>query len=99
MNSPPSIALSGMNAAILRLDVAGNNIANSQTPGYKRQAVLQAGQADGGVTTLIARSVEAGENVARDIVDQISASYTFKANLRVVKTHDEMLGALLDVKA
>ncbi|MBW8830245.1 MAG: flagellar basal body rod protein [Burkholderiales bacterium] len=99
MNSLPSIALSGVNAAMLRLEAAGKNIANLQTQGYMRQTILQAEQADGGVTTSIARSVEPGENLAQDIVDQISASYMFKANLRVVKTQDEMLGALLDVKA
>ncbi len=99
MNSLSFIALSGMNAAMLRLDAAGNNIANSQTPGYRRQSVSQADQAEGGVTTSVERSVEPGENMAQDFVDQISASYVFKANLRVVKTQDDMLGALLDVRA
>ena len=99
MNSLPSIALSGVNAAKLRLDAAGNNIANSQTPGYRRQRVLQAEQSDGGVMISMARSVEPDQNLAQDIVDQISASYMFKADLRVVQTQDEMLGALLDVKA
>jgi flagellar hook protein FlgE len=33
------------------------------------------------------------------MVDQISAVYLFKANLQVVKTQDQMLGALLDVRA
>ncbi len=99
MNSLSSISLSGMNAAMLRLDAAGNNIANSQTPGYRRQSVVQAEQADGGVTTSVERAAAPGENMAQDVVDQLSASYSFKANLRVVKTQDEMLGALLDVKA
>jgi flagellar hook protein FlgE len=99
MNSISSIALSGLSAAMLRLDAAGNNIANSQTPGYRRQSVSQTEDAQGGVSTTIERAVEPGENMAQDIVDQMSASYSFKANLRVVKTQDEMLGALLDVKA
>jgi flagellar hook protein FlgE len=99
MNSISSIALSGLNAAMLRLDAAGNNIANSQTPGYRRQSVVQTEDAGGGVSTSVERTVEPGENLAQDIVDQMSASYSFKANLRVVKTQDEMLGALLDVRA
>lgn len=84
---------------MLRLDAAGNNIANSQTPGYRRQSVSQEEDSQGGVSTTVERAAEPGENLAQDIVDQMSASYSFKANLRVVKTQDEMLGALLDVKA
>lgn len=88
-----------MNAGMLRLEAAGNNIANSQTQGYKRQTVLQAEEADGGVMASINRSVQPGENLAQDIVDQITASYIFKANLGVVKTQAEMLGTLLDAEA
>ena len=29
----------------------------------------------------------------------MSATYAFKANLQTIKTQDEMMGALLDVKA
>lgn len=99
MNSLASIALSGLNASMLRLDAAGNNIANAQTPGFHRQTVLQNEEAGGGVSTSVERSPEPGENLAEDIVNQMSAAYSFKANLRVVQTHDEMLGALLDLKA
>jgi flagellar hook protein FlgE len=99
MNSISSIALSGLSAAMLRLDAAGNNIANAQTPAYRRQAVSQAEDAQGGVSTTVERAVEPGDDLAQDIVEQMSASYSFKANLRVVTTQDEMLGALLDLKA
>lgn len=99
MNSISSIALSGLNAAMLRLDAAGNNIANLQTPGYKRQSVSQTEAAQGGVSASVEHVVESDNNLAQDIVDQMSAGYSFKANLRVVKTQDEMLGALLDLKA
>jgi len=33
------------------------------------------------------------------MVEQLSAVYSFKANLRVLQTQDEMLGALVDLKA
>ena len=36
-----SIALSGVQAASTRLDAAANNIANSQTPGFRRDQVMQ----------------------------------------------------------
>jgi flagellar hook protein FlgE len=34
-----------------------------------------------------------------DAVEQMSASYTYQANLRTVKVQDEVLGSLLDAVA
>jgi len=99
MNSLSSISQSGLNAAMLRLDAAGNNIANAQTPGFHRQSVQQIEDAGGGVSTSVGREAEAGENLAADMVEQISAVYSFKANLRVLQAQDDMLGALIDLKA
>jgi flagellar hook protein FlgE len=99
MNSVPSIALSGLAAATLRLDVSAHNIANDQTPGYRRQFVLQDSQPGGGVVSSVGRAVDPGTNLAQDLVEQMVASYEFKANLRVVRTHDNMLGSLLDLHA
>jgi len=99
MNAIPSIAHSGMNAALQRLGAAANNIANAQTPGYHRQFVAQEAQPGGGVLTSVGQADRHGENLAEDLIQQISASYAFKANLRTIQTHDEMLGALLDLHA
>lgn len=84
---------------MLRLDAAANNIANLQTPGYRREFVQQEALPDGGVTTSIAQLAEPGENLPEDIVQQMVASYSFKANLRVIQTQDDMLGSLLDLHA
>ena len=99
MNSISSIAQSGMSAAMLTLGAAANNIANAQTPGYRRQVVLQESQPQGGVLSSVGRTVEPGDKLAEDIVGQKLASYSFKANLRVIRTQDEMLGSLLDLHA
>ncbi|WP_372528100.1 flagellar basal body rod protein FlgC [Piscinibacter sp.] len=99
MNSISSIAQSGMSAAMVRMDVAANNIANLQTAGYRRQTVLQQEQAQGGVDATVGRAALPGENLAEDIVQQLAASYAFKANLRTIQTHDVMMGALLDLRA
>ena len=99
MNSLSSISLSGLNAAMLRLDAAGNNIANAQTPGFRRQSVLQSEDAGGGVTASIGRESDPGENLAAAVVEQVSAVYSFKANLRVIQAQDEMMGSLVDLKA
>ncbi|HEV7914120.1 MAG TPA: flagellar basal body protein, partial [Albitalea sp.] len=83
----------------LRLDAAANNVSNAQTTGYRRQFVLQEEQAGGGVAVSVGRSGFESENLADDIVQQMVASYSFKANLRVIRTQDELLGSLLDVTA
>jgi len=99
MNSLSSIAQSGLGAAQRGLDAAANNIAKQQTPGHRRQFVLQESRPDGGVTTSVGQANVAGENLAKDIIQQTLASYSFKANLRVIQTHDELLGSLLDIRA
>ena len=48
-----SIALSGVQAASTRLDAAANNIANSQTPGFRRDQVMQQTQESEGVLTVV----------------------------------------------
>jgi flagellar hook protein FlgE len=103
MNSTLSIAMSGLNAASTRLNVSAHNIANSQTPGFKRQQVEQTALAQGGVSVTVdsagvAQSVPLA-SLAEDMVQQISAAYEFKANLKVIQTEQDLLGQLLDLRA
>ncbi|MGC4059690.1 MAG: flagellar basal body protein [Aquabacterium sp.] len=99
MNAISSIAVSGVHAASTRLDVAANNIANAQTPGFQRQVVHQASQETAGVVTSVGKSEEIGPDLAADLVEQMSASYAYKANLRTIQTQEQMMGSLLDIKA
>jgi flagellar hook protein FlgE len=99
MSNTFSIGLSGLNAAQLRLDSAAHNVANAQTPGFRRQQVLQQAQPEGGVQAEIAAQRQAGGSLEADAVEQMSASYTYQANLRTVKVQDEVLGSLLDAVA
>ena len=97
MNSVPSIASSGMGVALLRIEAAANNVANAQTPGFRRQLVAQQARAGGGVDASVVESTLPGENLAEDIVQQMAASISFKANLRMFQTEQRTLGTLLDV--
>jgi flagellar hook-associated protein FlgK len=99
MNSISATALSGLSAAQLRLDASAHNVANAQTPGFRRQQVVQQAQAAGGVQASVQTAELAGDDLATDLVQQKVALYSFKANLHVLQTEDEMLGSLLDVKA
>lgn len=101
MSSLGSIASSGLGAAQLRLDASANNVANANTPNYRRQVVQQEAAADSaGVRATVQRQQEAeGVALEKEAVEQMSATYAFKANLQTIKTQDEMMGSLLDVKA
>ena len=100
MASISSIGSSGMQAAQLRLDASANNVANMNTPRYKSEVVdQQAASGGAGVTGSVRRSQEEGVALEKEAVEQMSATYAFKASLQVVKTQDQMMGSLLDVKA
>jgi flagellar hook protein FlgE len=99
MNAISSIAVSGVQAASTHLDVAAHNIANAQTPGFKRQVVHQQSQESAGVMTSVGQATEVGADLAADLIEQKSAAYQYKANLRTIQTQDQMMGSLLDLKA
>ncbi len=99
MNSVSSIALSGMRTAQVSLDASAHNIANAQTPGFRRQLVAPQTQPGGGVTAVQITSPEAGEALVNDIVQQKVASYGFQANLLTLRTEQRMQGTLLDLFA
>ena len=101
MASLSSIGSSGLQAAQLRLDASANNVANLNTPGYRRQAVAQQAVANSaGVRATVQREQQAdGVALEKEAVEQMSATYAFKANLQTIKTQDEMMGALLNVRA
>ena len=101
MSSLSSIGSSGLQAAQLRLDASANNVANMNTPNYRRQVVQQEATADSaGVRATVQREPQAeGVALEQEAVEQMSATYAFKANLQTIKTQDEMMGSLLDVKA
>ena len=107
-SSASAIGLSGMRAAQQRLDTHAHNIANSATPGFQRQTLVQTAQPGaGGVNTAVRRepasSAEFGAlsaaNLAEDLVGQRMSLYSFAVNLKTVQAQNDMLGALLDTKA
>jgi flagellar hook protein FlgE len=99
MNSIASIALSGLNAASNQLATAAHNIANAQTPGFRRQLAQQTARPEGGVVVSIGQATEIGDALAEDVVTQMAATYAFKVNVLTLKTQDRVLGSLLDLKA
>lgn len=100
-----STALSGLSAASTRLDSAAHNIANAQTTDFRREVVKQQtvgtgqGQEQPGVVVSIGKASEIGADLAADLVEQMQASATYKANLQSICTQSELMGSLLDVRA
>lgn len=103
MSAISSIAQSGMQAAQLRLASSAHNVANLQTPGFQRQQVQQqALPPQAGVQAQAQAQVQPGSEgteLNTEAVEQISASYAFKANVLMLRSADAMIGSLLDVRA
>lgn len=96
MSTPSAIALSGMNAAQTQLQASAHNVANLGTAGFRRQQVTPSAQASGGVSSSLSTAAQPGESLVDDVVGQLQAKNAFLANLAVFRTHDRMLGSLLD---
>lgn len=106
--------MSALNAFTAKVDAAAGNIANSQTPGYKAAKVTLKGDAGSGVVAEVSRDESQGPlavigpggdtvelsnvDLAGEMVGMIEAQRGFEANVKVIKTADEMLGTLLDIK-
>jgi flagellar hook protein FlgE len=99
MSNIASIALSGMNAASLHMGASAHNVANLQTPGFRRQVATQQSMPQGGVAVTLSQATTVGDALAEDIVQQMSSSHAFAANLLTFRTENRMLGTLLDLTA
>lgn len=99
------IATSGLVHQQRRLDASASNVANVTTEGYRSLRVEGETREKGGVDSTVSRAESAptedtlsDTDIATEQVHQISASASFKANLTVIETADEMDRALLDIK-
>ena len=79
------------------LSAAGGNLLNESAGSG---APVVGGPGEGGRGTVLSGFLE-GSNVdiTEEIVDQIVAKAAFKANIKVIKTNDELLGTILDIKS
>ena len=99
MNSLPSIALSGMQAAQTALQASAHNVANMQTEGFHRQQTVQNERPGGGVDAELRRAAQVGSAPETDVVEQLQAKNAFLANLAVFRTTNRLAGVLLDTRA
>ncbi len=99
MNITSTTALTGVQAASLRMESAAHNIANANTPNFQRQVVTMQTQESAGVLTTIGKAEEIGAALAADLVEQMDAAAAYRANLRMIQADQQTTGSLLDLKA
>ena len=104
MVSALTSAVSGMQVSALRMDVSANNIANVNTPGFEQSDLVQVSGSASAVSGTIRRipnpdPTTSGTDLAKEMGGEMTTAKTgYSANLKVIKTQDEMLGSLLDIK-
>ena len=79
------------------LSAAGGNLFDQSAS----SGAPQVGNPGGGALGTVRSGFLEGSNVdiTEEIVDQIASKAAFKANVNVIKTNDEMLGTILDIKS
>ena len=99
-------ALSGLRASSAGLAVQANNVANQLSDGYKAKRVDLVAEASGGVRVsgVSQDSTPAGPgtsnvDLATETVQGMGFDLMYQANLKVLKTADELAKATLDLKA
>ena len=98
-------AVSGMQTVMKRQDIAADNIANVNTPGFRQYNAGQSEVSPAGVRiSNISRTPNSdpgssNTDLATQEVAMLQNKNELAANVGVVKTQDKMLGALLDIVA
>ena len=108
LSATPSVSLSGMNAAALRQYAASRNLAGEilgnpapfGDPGTRtRLTTVQSAQQNDGVRAELQIAPDLFGGILQDVADQITAEYSFKANIMSLKVADSMLGTALNLRA
>ncbi len=94
--SASMIAESALAFEMTRMAVSAANVANLSTEAYSASRVDGQPRADGGVTCTI-RSTGQPTDLVEETVTQMTAVVSYRADLTVIRTADQMSGALLDV--
>jgi len=100
-----AISLSGLQAASTGVSVTANNLANLNSKDYKAKRLDLEEQREGGVqeaklTESQEPTVPGGSNVdlPTEITNLMTQSNAYSANLKVMQTHEQMLGMAMDLK-
>ncbi len=98
-----SISNSGLSVSQFRMGRVGHDLANVNTKGFSQGQVHQVEDAQGGTRISNVKKVPnnnplqySNTDIAEEFSEMTISSGSYKANLQVIKSKDEMLGDLLD---
>lgn len=96
MSSVPSIALSGMNAAMRSLEASARRVADMSVSTSGQGSAAPAAAGNGGPSGTGGAS---GVNLASEAVTQLTARYDFAFNAVVLHQYAQMTQSFLDMMA
>jgi flagellar basal-body rod protein FlgC len=101
MSIASTIALSGVNAATLRLQVSASNIANARSDGYRALRVNQVATVGGGTGATVARATATAPTDDGSADARNTTTWEFRANPYVALTNEmvQLLVARFDLAA
>jgi len=99
-----STNVSSLQANQMFMNANANNIANVNTDGFRPTQTTISNPAKGTVNANLTKADDTGSpksqtNLTKEIPDQIIISGVNEANINAIKTQNEMMGSLLDLKA
>ena len=99
-----SANIASMNAHTNWLDNTARNVANVNTNGYSPNSTTINSNGSNPVATKTSEKYANNQEMSRtdltkDITDMVVSSAGFSANAPAIRTEDEMLGTLLNIKA
>lgn len=97
MGNPLITAVSGMQAAALRMQSVASNVANEQTQNYQPTQVQQTTQPGGGVRASLVKAPPT--DLATQLVSGQEASIAYRANMAVYGAVGRAYKSLLDIIA
>ena len=101
LSAVSAIGLSGMQAASVRQLASANNVANMLTSPVQRLEVSQRALPSGGVQASVTRTPfpepRQGTDLVADMVEQMGALYSLKANVVSLRVADQMAGTVLNL--
>jgi flagellar basal body rod protein FlgG len=91
-------SISGIRAALARMNVSANDVANANTEGHTDHRVVNRERAGGGVDATVEQTDEP-ISLEQEIGEQIIAEYELKANVAVLRTMTEAYDTIIDLLA
>jgi len=96
--------ISSMQANQVFMNNSANNVANSNTDGFVPSRTTISEGANGSVTAQTSKAADTGSSTSQtdlntEMTNQIVIENVQKANVSAIKTQDEMMGSLLDIRA